>query len=277
MRWLDDFIVPAALVIFGAAFLFTGATRLIWGKERGPRRAALGAGLVIPIACLAIAGMPQFPPESLIDLIPILAAVGFFFGVILDLEEIDRWPRRAVTIFAPLTGLVWVVAEASESISSQTDRNVTVAMFAAMAIATVRVSRGRGSAMTAPIQLAVAAIGLGVLAWVGGSGLLAQISAAVAFAVSGFLIWNWPVFRFPPGAALVMGAAVPLAAIGGALTLSGTVGGGALAILVLIFFSDWLAGAISLGGSSLAQAMRPILVAAAGMLVVAGAAALAAL
>ena len=131
--------------------------------------------------------------------------------------------------------------------------------------------------MTAPIQLAVAAIGLGVLAWVGGSGLLAQISAAVAFAVSGFLIWNWPVFRFPPGAALVMGAAVPLAAIGGALTLSGTVGGGALAILVLIFFSDWLAGAISLGGSSLAQAMRPILVAAAGMLVVAGAAALAAL
>ncbi len=277
MGWIDAPTVQAALTIVVAAFLFTGAARLIWGKERGQRRAAIGAGLVIPIACFAIAKTPQFPPESSIDVILILAVTGFFFGAILDFGKIERWSRRAVTILATLAGLIWVVAEDFQSTFPQADRNLIVAIFIATTIATVRVSRVRGSAMTAPIHLAVAGIGFSLLAWLGGSVPLAQISAAVALATTGFLLWNWPIFRFPPSAALVIGAAVPLAAVAGALTISGAVSGAALAILVLIFFSDWLAGAISLGGGRLALATRPILVAAVGMLAVAGAAALATL
>ena len=221
------------------------------------------------MAVFAVAGPPNSLTESLLDQISILALAGFLVGAFLDLERFEFWPRRAMIIVAPLAGLVWVIARAGQLDMIEADRNFILALLAGSLIATGRVGRMSGSALTAPIHLATTAIGLSVLTWIGGALAPAQISAAIGLGLAGFLVWNWPQFRYPAGAAIVVGAAVPLAATG-ALVLANRVPGASIALLGLIFFSDWVVGFVSLGGG-VARAMRPLLVIALGALTIWGA------
>jgi hypothetical protein len=271
LGWFDEIATPPALIVFVAAVVLTGAARVGFG----PRRASLGPALVVPMAVFAVAGPPDFLPLSLLDQISILALAGFVLGAFLDLEQIDLWPRRAVIILAPLAGLVWVVARAGQLGMIEAHRNFVPALLTGSLIATVRIGRTSGSAMTAPIHLAATAIGLSLLAWIGGALALAQISAVIGLGLAGFFVWNWPLFRYPPGAAIVVGAAVPLAATAAALVLADQVPGTSMALLGLIFFSDWVVGFVSLGGGGVARAVRPLLVIAVGALAISGAVAVA--
>ena len=225
MAWFDEIATPSALIVFLVAVVLTGAARFGFG----PRRASLGPALVVPLAVFAVAGPPNFLTESLLDQISILALAGFVLGAFLDLEHFDLWPRRAMIIVAPFAGLAWMIVRAGQLDMIEADRNFILAVLTGSLIATVRVGRMSGSAMTAPIQLATTAIGLSLLAWIGGEPALAQISAVIGLGLAGFFVWNWPLFRYPPGAAIVVGAAVPLAATDGALVLADRVPGTSIA------------------------------------------------
>ena len=200
MAWFDEIATPSALIVFLVAVVLTGAARFGFG----PRRASLGPALVVPLAVFAVAGPPNFLTESLVDQISILALAGFVLGAFLDLEHFDLWPRRAMIIVAPFAGLAWMIVRAGQLDMIEADRNFILAVLTGSLIATVRVGRMSGSAMTAPIQLATTAIGLSLLAWIGGEPALAQISAVIGLGLAGFFVWNWPLFRYPPPARLLL-------------------------------------------------------------------------
>lgn len=225
-----------------------------------PRRASLGPAVIIPIALFVVVGAPNFPVSSTFEQIAILGFAGLVLGAFVELEGFNQWPRRALIIVAPLAGLIWIIARGNDFGLAMGDRNFAVFLVIGVGIAAARVSRGKGSAVTAPVLLMLAAAGLSVVSWISGVIALAQITALIGVSVGGFFVWNWPKYRYPPGAALVVGAAAPLAAATGVLILDGRANGASVAILSLIFFSDWLAGFVSLGGGPVARAMRPVMV-----------------
>ena len=93
-------------------------------------------------------------------------------------------------IVAPFAGLAWMIVRAGQLDMIEADRNFILAVLTGSLIATVRVGRTSGSAMTAPIQLATTAIGLSLLAWIGGEPALAQISAVIGLGLAGFFVWG---------------------------------------------------------------------------------------
>jgi len=114
-------------------------------------------------------------------------------------------------------------------------------------IASARVSSRKGSAVTAPVLLMLAAGGLSVVSWISGVHALAQITAVIGLSVGGFFVWNWPKYRYPPGAALVVSAAATLAAASGVLILDGRANGASVVILSLIFLVICWQGLCPLG------------------------------
>jgi hypothetical protein len=256
LGWINEPQTLTAAVVFVAAFLLTGVFRLMFD----PRRASLGPAVIIPIALFVVVGAPNFPVSSTFEQIAILGFAGLVLGAFVELEGFNQWPRRALIIVAPLAGLIWIIARGNDFGLAMGDRNFAVFLVIGVGIAAARASRGKGSAVTAPVLLMLAAAGLSVVSWISGVIALAQITALIGVSVGGFFVWNWPKYRYPPGAALVVGAAAPLAAATGVLILDGRANGASVAILSLIFFSDWLAGFVSLGGGPVARAMRPVMV-----------------
>ena len=269
MGWIEDPQTVTAAVVFFTAAALTGLGRLIFD----PRRASLGPATLIPVALFVVVGAPNIPPTSPLDQIAILGLAGFVLGGFVELEGYNQWPRRGLIIVAPMVGLIWVIARTKEFDLAIADRNFAVFIFLGVFIAGIRTSRGKGSALMAPTFLMAAAGGLFVLSWINGNFDLAKISAVIGVSIGGFFAWNWPTYRYPPGAALVAGAATSLAAVAGILVLDGHTSGTSVAILGLIFFSDWLAGFVSFGGGQVARAMRPVLVIAVATSIVAVAAA----
>lgn len=274
--WLlaPDLAIPVWLPLVLAAAA-TGFLRLLGGRDLGTRIASGGAaaGFVLAYTTI-IASRGLFAPATLAltENKPLaLALIGLSIGILLDAEQWGgRWQRPLVVMMG-LGALAWVAGPAVTDSQPGPGRNLVIAYLAAATMVFVRTTRVTGSAVTAPIQLCVAAIGIGAVAWVSGTASLFHLSLGLGAAVAGFLAWNWPSFRFPPGAALVLGAGVPLLALGGELLLYEDGPRLALGALLLVFFSEWIAGQFPLGGSSGGKAMRPIVVACIGLAVVAAA------
>ena len=201
------------------------------------------------------------------------ALAGTVAGVILDGEGQHPGRLRAAAVIVPLAAVAWVVAPLPLGDLAPGEWNLIIALAVAVLIVFLRASRRSGSAVTAPVQLLVAALGVAAVAWYAGAVAQAQVGVMLAAAAAGFLAWNWPAFRFPPGAALLLGIGAPVVALAAQMAVWGTASLTALAILVLVFFSDWIAGGIRLGSGTVATAMRPVLVLLVASMVV-GAAAL---
>ena len=114
------------------------------------------------------------------------------------------------------------------------------------------------------------------VAMLGGATVIAFLSVALAAALFGFTVWNWPTNVFPYGATLLMGAGGTLFLLAWVAALhEPAVNLPALGILVLVFFGDMAAKHMHLGESRAAKAAAPIVLAAVCCVPVLGAVALA--
>ena len=215
------------------------------------------------------AGLPGIPTAGAAHKVFYLSVAGLVLGAVIDAEELGAWTRRVAVIVLPLLGLVWMVGPLANLPAVLPDRMLVLGLFGAAVVVLLRLTRSEGSAVTAPVHLAVAAAGVAAVAWYAGTYFAVQVGTALAAATLGFLVWNWPVYRYPPGAALLLGIGMPALALAAQLLLYDGAPWGALAVLLLVFFSDWIAGVIRLGGGRVARAVRPLLTAVVGALVVA--------
>ncbi|MDA1132951.1 MAG: hypothetical protein O2905_06980, partial [Proteobacteria bacterium] len=231
------------------------------------------AGVAFVLAYFVAVGLPAWPATGSAHKVFYLGLAGLLIGIVLDAEDAGDRLKRGATLALPFAALAWVVVPVVSGAMERETVMLIAALAAALVVMFVRLSRVAGSAVTPPIHLAVAAAGVAAIAWYGGSFFQVQVGLILAASATGFVLWNWPVYRFAPGAALLLGIGIPVAALAAQMALYGGASKPALALLVLVFFSDWIAGGIRLGGGPVAVALRPVLVLLAGLLVV-GAAAL---
>ena len=242
-QWLADPIVQSAVAPFLVAAILTGVLGFGLGKTIGPRIAAAAIPLGFLISYWATFGWPAFPPVSSNQKIVHIAFFGAVIGVLFDIFRRDSTLRRigpAVWSLAIVYWLGWRLFVPPSLLGVA----LVVALWlpGAVILFTLGVhQKPGGGSVREGVMLLTAAIGVSLVALMGSSASLAQLSGGLAAATGGFLLWNWPKVRFPMGWAGLLGGVGALISLAAALVLFTNASKLALALIIPVFFADRLA------------------------------------
>jgi len=248
--------VQSVLIPVAGAFVLTGAIRFANGRAKGPLVAGASVGLGFLIGYVLIVGWPALPPESAEDKIPYIALAGLLAGFLLDFIRRPPFYRELLYMVGTGAALYWMALPRIETGNGWTYLAL-VAPWLGAALVGYRTEIGRPRAFDACMTLLVAALGVGAIASFGDHDSYARLSFALATALGGFMRWNWPVERYPFGAALLLGGAGALVAIVYALALYTSASPYALAMLRRCFFADMVARRVKRASGKLGEALRP--------------------
>ncbi len=247
--------VQSGILPLISAVLLTAMLRVAGGSRRGARLASSAVGIALLISSVLILGAPAWPAHSGMQKFFYLAAGGVSLGMLLDLRS---------AAFGPLWlwALLWMAGAFAWLAWPQLDRPDTLWLLAAICLAGLaiiqRVTSRPAHDTTAPLMFLVAAASLGGIAFVEGSLSIAELGFALAAALGGFMVWNWPQPRYPFGAAGLLGGGMVVLALALLTLLLTDVTSWTLTPLVLIFFADTLSRRLPAGTGRLRQILQPL-------------------
>jgi len=240
--WLDqtilhDPIVQTAALPFVVSLVVALLIRLIGGAGRSPALAAAGMVFGFAAAYGAILGAPSLEPRGATQKIIYIAIGGLAVGLLADLWRVPRWMHWLALLLWPSVALAWL----AENLLAQATRDTWLLLAPiwisiCVVLARLRVAARRD--IDCGAFLLVFCLGLGFVALLGRSAVLAQFCLALAAAIGGFLVLNWPKPRFVFGSAALVGAGGTAAALAAILALFTGVNKWALGTLTLVFLSD---------------------------------------
>ena len=267
---MQSALLPAIL-----GFFLTGAVRLANGRNHEPRVAGAAVALSFGVVYFLIAGVPPLPPLSVYDKLIYGVAGALVLGFSLDFIRTPPFMRWLLFPLGCAALLYWLEHPGIETAGFWTLVGLGGLWLASIA-ALWRLEAEREAGINPVVMLMIAALGLAAVAMLGGATVIAFLSVALAAALFGFTVWNWPTNVFPYGATLLMGAGGTLFLLAWIAALhEPAVNLPALGILVLVFFGDMAAKHMHLGESRAAKAAAPIVLAAVCCVPVLGAVALA--
>lgn len=226
------------------------------------------------IAYLVLLGLPDWSPVDPIDKIAYIALGAFVIGVFADLIGLPVQIKYALILVIPLFGLAWVAEPQIRESPGLAGMATLVLLFGANGAATYRLTLREGSDITPSVYLGAGAVGLGLIGLIADSNPLYHLAFALAAATVGFALWNWPVNRFAASATLLVGAGSILVALAGTLVLYSGTSRIAMAVLILVFFSDKFVETVRLGEGRIGTALRPLAVVMASAVIVLASAAI---
>ena len=251
-------VVQSVLQPVILAFALTGIIRWSGGSRWGVRLAIAAVIVTLLITTLQLLGMPPWPPLTGTQKIPYVVTTGLLLGIGLDTP-----PHRRTKVL--VIGLVWLTLVHLWLAWPQL-RNPTLSLIVQFgALCTIaalifwRVVSLREQELTPVVMTLSAAIGVAGVAFISGSLSIAQLSAALAAALGGFALWNWPTLRFPFGTVGIVGvvsALLTLAALTLFLTDASPI---ALTTLVLVFFANTVSARLTPKPESLRRLLDPVL------------------
>lgn len=268
---LSNPLVQTVVMPLSLGLVLAGVIRLIGGPGRGQGLASLAVCMAFVASYAVTLGVPPWPPRGAIQKIAYIAAIGAAIGLVLDLVPRLRGQIGLVVLVGTAAALAWLGWNRMGDFGP--NRETAQAIAAALAGMAVlwRLGAKIGEAQTGGILALVVAFGSGAIALIGNSASLAQLCFAVAASIGGFMLWNWPVARFPFGAAGVFGAAGAVVAMTMQMSMFTRASVPALVLLALAAFADIAARPLQPTRGAFAKAVQPIVVGlAAG--IVAGAA-----
>jgi hypothetical protein len=252
-----DPLVQSVLIPVLGGFLLTGAIRFANGPSKGPQVAGAAVALGFLIGYGLVLNLPPLPPVSAQQKLAYVVAAGLVLGFLLDFLRRPPFWRELIYVAGTAGALYWIAEPRIASGGAWTLLGL-VALWLAALVLGYRLEKGRAAVLTPCTQLLVAALGLGAVALFGRSASLAQLAFGLATALGGFMLWNWPVARYPFGAALLLGAGGALVATGYVLALYTETSLISLAILLLCFFTELAAKRIKLPAGKIGEALRPV-------------------
>jgi hypothetical protein len=195
MDLLHDPTFQSSVLPLIASFLLVGVLRFSLGSKFGPEFSSAGIVIAFMIIYCVVNGVPASPPRSASQKLIYIVLASIFFGLIIDLLGRPRIIKPLVLVFL-LTALIWlgwsqVIAVNWAAISS------VFGLILIVVIATLNNLDNPQHQSDTPVVLLVVAIGLGVIALYSSSALIAQLSFALAAALGGFMLWNWPKEHYP--------------------------------------------------------------------------------
>lgn len=256
-------LVQSGAVPFLAAFVAAALMRGVFGVRLG----GAFAGLAVVIGFLAaygvIMGVPPALPRSANQKLPYIALASLLLGVV----------GEAVAPMRRLSGLM-VFAAGAAAVLWLGERTLLTGISSALfplALAAAggfvlwrlhRVGADNTRRMDASAVLLVTAFAAAMLGLHGASASVTQLGFALAAALGGFFLINWPTPNCDAGPALTLGAGVPLLSLVALLALFTDVHPLSLALLAVAVLAGEAAQRLPLPHGSFGVALSPLLAAA---------------
>lgn len=240
--------------------------RLIGGARQGARFVMVATVIAFLVTYAVVEGVPAFPATGAKQKVFFLGVVGLVLGLWLDVRgRVAAVERIAIVVF-PAVGLLWM---AQRSLSFGIDIEILLRLVALWAVSVMvlwRLSQtgARGDIMVPGVQVLVASVGVSVVALVGASASLAQLSGGLAAAMGGVLVLAFVALvlfgsRYGFGAVGLFGAGGTLLALSYVLVLfTEDASPWALAILSAIFLTDLVPLKIRFGSGAVQRALQPV-------------------
>jgi hypothetical protein len=249
-------MVQSGAIPLAVTLIACGLIRLAGGSSRGRLIAGAAVSIGFLAAYVAISGVPAFPPRASSQKLFYLVPAAVVIGLALDLLGPGR-RASGVTILAALglgiAWLAWPKLRTADPVAV-----VTVALvWIAAGVPLIRLHAIRGSGSDGAVLLFAAALGLAAIAFLSRTASYAQLGAAFAAATGGFLLWNWPVVRFPFGAAAVLGAGGAFMAMAANIFFYTKASPISMLCLFPVFFVDLVADRLPLPRVLAGQPLRP--------------------
>lgn len=257
---MDDLLLQSAILPFAIAAAASGLLRLVAGRVRGRPLAAASIGIAFLAGYILIFGLPDSWPQSVAQKIFAIAALAVALGIALDLSQDDPAVIRSLTVVVLPVALAWLGWPRLLLPDWIDVATLAIAVIAGGIVLTKLYALGP-EATESGVKLMIASAALAVVAVIGASASFAQLAGVLAAATAGYLVWNWPVPRFPFAAAAVLGGGVTFVTLCAAAAVFTNAPTPALAMLVPIFFADLAAARMQTGRPRVDQALRPVLVA----------------
>lgn len=239
------------------------AAALGFSSAKGARIAALGVAISALLTVIVIQGF-SFPPKATSQKLPYLIAAAGFIGVIFDLLKLKGRAWQLAGIVIPLATIGWLFGSRLGS----TDIPGFIYLAATLLVSLFAYWQFESSRnqLDSGIQILLYCAGLGAILMIGSSAMLSQSAFGLMAAVGGFLLLNWPKFRFPIGAAMVFPLATALAAMTAQGLFFTKASGLAIVLLIPVLLISYLLPKIPLLKKVSSPAIRAICLTAVGVI-----------
>ncbi|MDP6623363.1 MAG: hypothetical protein QF754_13970 [Alphaproteobacteria bacterium] len=254
---LTDPVIQTAVVPFAVSL----AAAALLAFSIGRRYAPLGLALGFFIAYWLIMGLPPLPPRGSAQKLPYLTLLATLFGLVVEIAATRLTLLRPTLALAlPLAVGVWLGWRGLTR--GDVDNIATIAALFVVGSAILLAYRqppetGRRG-LEAPAVALVLALTMGALALLGHSASTAQLAFALAAALGGVLILNWPTQRFPFAGLGVFAAFGTLLALSGQMLLYSDASRIGLAIAALVAASPLAAQRFKLPAGRSGDVLAPL-------------------
>lgn len=229
---LNDPLIQSALLPLSVSLILAAAL----GFTSDTTRVIAGVAVAVSalIAIIAISGL-SFPPQATSQKLPYLIVAAGVLGVLVDLRG-NRIIYRLSGLVMLLTMVIWLFG--SRLGAAGWPEYLYLIVITLLAFAALWCGERQPRQIDTGIKLLFFSAGLGAILLIGSSAMLAQTAFALMAATGGFLLWNWPTFRFTIGASLLLPMVTILSAMSAQSLFFTQASGIALALLIPLLFID---------------------------------------
>lgn len=251
--------VQAVIVPFIAAAFAAGILRLLGGSARGVAIAGAAVGIGLLAGHVAQFGEPQMIPRASSQKIFHITAVATFVGMVVDLAFFGRSVRQFLAVAGAVVAALWIAENRLGSADAVFVVTLILGIFVGAGVL-LRLEQANRAGLDGIAVLAMAALGLGVVALLANSASVASLAFALAAGCAGFAVWNWPVSRWPAGASVLFAGGIAWVALAIVALLFTHASPIALAATAGAFLADPIVRRLGLAGAGWA---RPVAIAVA--------------
>jgi hypothetical protein len=193
---LNHPLIESVLLPLALALALTPSLLWIFGARWGNRLAAASIGLALLVALVLTFGVPAWPARSGMQKLPLILLLLLAGGMVIDIIKPGRIVVALTTIAATVAIALWLgwpqLTSGDTGMLLLLTSASLLALICLYGLVAAQPEGGNRSAM-----IVLAALGLAGASFNAGSLALFEVALALAAAVGGFALWNWPKPRLP--------------------------------------------------------------------------------
>ncbi len=189
-------LIESVLLPLALALALTPSLLRVLGARWGNRLAAASIGLAMLVALMLTFGAPAWPARSGMQKLPLIFMLLLAGGMVVDIIKPGRIAVTLTTIAAIIVIALWLGWPQLTS----GDPGILLLLTPASLLALIclhGLAAAQPDGANRPAMIVLAALGLAGASFNAGSLALFQVALALAAAVGGFALWNWPKPRLP--------------------------------------------------------------------------------